>query len=114
MRSLATLGKRNPKATRTVKISTVESSHAPMVMKVRWRTRRRSRSRIDQVCSRTSGRPDNSVTLSLRRASPRSFCVMIFRLQHSPQGELGVVDSGPHGPDGTAGDRRYAFVGHLF
>jgi hypothetical protein len=39
---------------------------------------------------------------------------MVIRLQHSPQGELGVVNSGPHGPDGTAGDRRNAFIRHLF
>jgi hypothetical protein len=61
----------NPKATRTEKINNVESSHAPMVMPVSRRTRRRSRSRIVQVCSRTSGRPDNSVTPSLKRAVPR-------------------------------------------
>src|SRR4051794_16231221 len=114
MRSLATLGKRSPKATRTLKINTVESSHAAMVKPVSRRTRRRSRSRIVQVCSRTSGRPDNSVTPSLRRALPRSFCVMVMRLQHSPQGELGVMNSGPHGPDGAAGDRRDAFIRHLF
>jgi hypothetical protein len=39
---------------------------------------------------------------------------MVIRLQHSPQGELGIVNSGPHGPDGTASDRRNAFIRHLF